>query len=270
MSESVPQAIIEAVEILRASGLVIDDWTVLGSSSRVVLALRPCHWVARVAQLDALTRLARELAVAAHVASVGGPVAPPAASPGPYLGATVAVTLWQPLTALGQLTEAAVGNAYVELRRSLDSFAGALPDFREEIRAASRQAAEASLPGVSQADAVFLRDTLASSESLLSPFSWNSVALHGDAHSGNVINTTDGPRWFDFESACAGPVEWDLSALSECPSGIEHNRDLLRTLVTLRRAAVVLWCAMKPNPSAAESEAFSHHLAALRAGTMEM
>jgi Ser/Thr protein kinase RdoA (MazF antagonist) len=264
MSESVPHTIIEAVEVLRDSGLKIDAWTVLGSSSRVVVALRPCNLIARVAHLDALTRLTRELAVAAHVASIGGPVAPSAARPGPYQGATIAITLWQPVSALAQLTEAAVGNAYAELRRSLDSFAGTLPDFREEILAASRQAAEASLPGVSQADAALLRATLASSASVLSPFSWKSVALHGDAHSGNVISTADGPRWFDFESACAGPVEWDLSALGECPTGIEHDRDLLKTLVTLRRAAVVLWCAMKPNPSAAESEAISHHLEALR------
>jgi Ser/Thr protein kinase RdoA (MazF antagonist) len=171
------------------------------------------------------------------------------------------------VTPLAQLTEAAVGNAYAELRRSLNSFAGALPDFREEILAASRQAAESNLPGVSHADAALLRATLASSPSVLSPFSWKSVALHGDPHSGNVVNTAEGPRWFDFESACAGPVEWDLSALGECPTGIEHDRDLLRTLATLRRAAVVLWCAMKPNPSAAESEAILRHLEAVRVGT---
>ncbi|HTA90259.1 MAG TPA: phosphotransferase [Polyangiaceae bacterium] len=199
------------------------------------------------------------------VASRGGPVAPPAASSGPYRGATIAVTLWEPVTPLAQLTEAAVGKTYSELRRSLDSFAGTLPDFREEMRAASRLAAESDLPGVSPADAELVRATLVSSLSVLSTFSWNSVALHGDPHSGNVVNTVEGPRWLDFESACMGPVEWDLSALQQCPTDIESEPALLRTLIALRRAAVVLWCAMKPHPSAAESEAISRHLDALRA-----
>ncbi len=265
LSEWVAQAIVEAVEVLRAKGLRIDEWTLLGSSSRVVLELRPCQLIARVARLDALARLTVELAVAAHVASRGGPVAPPAASPGPYRGATIAITLWQPVTALAQLPEAAVGKAYSELRRSLDSFAGTLPDFRDEMRAASRLAAQSNLPGVSPADAALVRATLVSSLSALSTFSWKSVALHGDPHAGNVINTAEGPRWLDFESACMGPVEWDLSALQQCPTDIESDRALLRTLITLRGAAVVLWCAMKPNPSLAESEAISHHLDALHA-----
>jgi aminoglycoside phosphotransferase (APT) family kinase protein len=36
-----------------------------------------------------------------------------------------------------------------------------------------------------------------------------SVALHGDAHPGNLITTTAGCQLADWELACVGPGEWD-------------------------------------------------------------
>ena len=38
-------------------------------------------------------------------------------------------------------------------------------------------------------------------------------ALHGDAHLFNCIPTAAGPVWHDLETACRGPVEYDLAAL---------------------------------------------------------
>lgn len=38
--------------------------------------------------------------------------------------------------------------------------------------------------------------------------------VHGDAHTGNVIVGTDGPVLCDFDSACVGPPEWDLTPLA--------------------------------------------------------
>jgi len=62
-------------------------------------------------------------------------------------------------------------------------------------------------------------------------------ALHGDAH---LANCLPGPLWHDFETACRGPRELDLAALSlsarvrdDDPSRIaleaygDHNADLL-------------------------------------------
>ena len=37
------------------------------------------------------------------------------------------------------------------------------------------------------------------------------IALHGDAHLGNVFITDAGPVWSDFEAVCRGPLEWDLA-----------------------------------------------------------
>lgn len=46
---------------------------------------------------------------------------------------------------------------------------------------------------------------------------WPRRPLHGDAHTGNVLNTKAGPRWLDFEDVCSGPVEWDLASQTITP-----------------------------------------------------
>ena len=35
--------------------------------------------------------------------------------------------------------------------------------------------------------------------------------MHGDAHLANVLRTSSGPVWTDFENACLGPRELDLA-----------------------------------------------------------
>lgn len=35
--------------------------------------------------------------------------------------------------------------------------------------------------------------------------------LHADAHKKNLLKTSNGLVWTDFEDACFGPIEWDLA-----------------------------------------------------------
>jgi streptomycin 6-kinase len=46
---------------------------------------------------------------------------------------------------------------------------------------------------------------------------WPRCPLHGDAHTGNILSTPDGPVWMDFEDVCVGPVEWDLASRTLTP-----------------------------------------------------
>jgi thiamine kinase-like enzyme len=56
-----------------------------------------------------------------------------------------------------------------------------------------------------------LRNRLDSSTKALAAFS--SQPLHGDAHPGNLLNTTIGLLCTDWEDTFLGPVEWDLASI---------------------------------------------------------
>ena len=266
MSDFDASTIAEALEVLATNGVEADAWTVLSSSNRLVLELRPCGLIAKVVQVERYEELAREVAVAKHVVACKGPAAAPAASShGPYRGSRLAVSVWHPVAVLGELSEPDAWGAYLELRRCLDSFAGDLPDFRQAIAGARGLVEESELRGLGDGDAAFLRGIFDSNLSALSAFPRSHRVLHGDPHAANVVLTAEGPRWLEFESACAGPLEWDLSALQSCAPNVPHDSGLLRVLVSLRRACVVAWCSAKRNPTGPELDAIAYHLDALKA-----
>ena len=67
--------------------------------------------------------------------------------------------------------------------------------------------------------------------------------LHGEPHPGNVLNTMNGPLFVDFETACRGPVEFDLAhvpdAVSDLYSSVDQQLlDMCRELVL---AMVASW-----------------------------
>lgn len=254
----------ETIALLRSAGLQIETWTILSESNRLVLDLRPCRLVAKIVPTDAHGRLARELAVSQHVVAQSGPSAQPASRSGPFRGPTIAISLWEPLVVLAVPSEPAVCLAYTELRACLDTFSQDLPDFREAVRDAALLADRVDLPGVSATDLAFVRGWFARILSRLGSFHWRARALHGDPHSGNVVLTSDGPRWLDLESVCTGPIEWDLSALPACSHMMMHDPELLAVLTILRRLCVVAWCAVKPWPTPVETDAIADHLAALK------
>jgi Ser/Thr protein kinase RdoA (MazF antagonist) len=267
MSAWVELATVEAIAALRLAGLEIAEWSVLSQTNRVVLELKPCQLIAKVVPVSVRNRLALELAVAKHVAARSGPVAlpaQPASRSGPFQTPIVAVSVWESLAILGVPPESAVCSAYTALRGGLDSFAEALPDFRDAIEEANRLLRQTDLSGMSEHDTSFLRVLFERALSRLASFEWETRVLHGDPHSGNVVLTPAGPKWLDLESVCTGPIEWDLSALPGCSASVHHDRDLLSVLVALRRACVVVWCASKANPSPTDAEAIAHHLTALK------
>lgn len=264
MTEWVDRATVETIQAVRSAGLVVEDCRILSSANRLVLALEPCNSVAKIVPVEAAGELAAELAVARHAQANAGPVARPdvRVEPQPHRLETVAFSLWERMTILGPVADSELCDAYSMLRACLDSFAGTLPDFRAGISRATLSVHQRT--ALAPNDALLVQRVLADGLSSLSSFTWASAALHGDPHSGNVVRTADGPQWLDFEAACSGPVEWDLSALHECSSAISHNGELLAALVKLRRACVVVWCASKPNPKQFEVTALEHHLGVLR------
>jgi len=120
-----------------------------------------------------------------------------------------------------------------------------LPSFRLDLEHARRALAdELGIAALAPADRVLLRGAFDDLLLDLDDRALTKRALHGEPHDGNFLITPSGLRWIDFESACQGPLEWDLAFLSEDArsafAGVNH--DLLQLLETLNSARVATWC----------------------------
>ncbi|WP_020500689.1 phosphotransferase [Sciscionella marina] len=67
--------------------------------------------------------------------------------------------------------------------------------------------------------------------------------LHGDAHSGNALVTTQGLVWTDFEDSWRGPVEWDhaVAALGAVPVGPPQRGAAVDQCSALRALHGAMW-----------------------------
>ena len=67
--------------------------------------------------------------------------------------------------------------------------------------------------------------------------------LHGEPHPGNLLFTTEGPLFIDFETCCRGPVEFDLAHAPD--DVVEHyagaDGELLRACRMLVLAMITTW-----------------------------
>ena len=91
------------------------------------------------------------------------------------------------------------------------------------------------------------------------------IPLHGDAGLHNVLMTSDGARYTDFEDACLGPREWDIGWLPEADLARFEpiNRGRLSALSDLRSLCVAVWCFAKYDLSD-KREAADYHLGYLK------
>ena len=90
--------------------------------------------------------------------------------------------------------------------------------------------------------------------------------LHGSPHDANWLQTATGPLLLDFETACHGPVEWDLAALVDeaLASFPQADRDLIGTMRRMRSACVAAKCWVAPERAPQLRDAAHLHLKLLR------
>jgi aminoglycoside phosphotransferase (APT) family kinase protein len=261
-----------AVDVGRALGLVVERPVVLKNSLNLVVRLAPTPVVARVAARTAVLRgtepLADAVALAAWLAEAGLPVARPTAlvDPGPHVGpGGWAMTLWElqhvvdrpadPIftgRSLRAIHEAAAGypgslrhvGPLAEIERLLVVAEDAKPADVDRLRAYAARVELPSLP---------------------------AQPVHGDAHLGNVMVTTRGAVWGDWEESWRGPVAWDLAAL-------DHRRRVhgeltgeigaaLRAYGAYDRGAVEAWGDVVTLWAAAWGIVFARELPRLGEGT---
>jgi hypothetical protein len=70
----------------------------------------------------------------------------------------------------------------------------------------------------------------------------------------------------DFETACRGPIEWDVAALDEAALHVfsDVNGELIALLRRIRSACVAAKCWVEPNRAPEVFEAAHVHLKLLR------
>lgn len=204
-------AVAASVACARTLGLPADNPQVIAEGFSVRVRLRPAPVVTRVVTAgrelrpDPLPWMQREVSVAEHLAASGVPIVAPWADPGPHLVDGLEVSLWQWADHNDQQVSAAdFGSMLGPLHEALATYTGDLPPLvgpLTDISTALTVSSDATLHRVA-------------AELVPLALSWPRRPLHGDAHTGNVLLTPDGPLWTDFEDVCSGPIEWDLASLT--------------------------------------------------------
>ncbi|MGL5018994.1 MAG: aminoglycoside phosphotransferase family protein, partial [Luteolibacter sp.] len=156
----------------------------------------------------------RENAVASHLASHGAPVIPlhPDLPPGPHEHLGYPLNFWQYVTVIDEVPPPEmIGRTLYQCHELLRAFPQSLPELAiltESIELLETLGQRGLFP---PATLRLLENRLQSALAVLREFP--RQPLHGDAHSGNLLNTTRGLLWTDWEDTFAGPVEWDLASI---------------------------------------------------------
>jgi hypothetical protein len=234
LADRTQRAASAALDAGRALGLDADRATVLHDVFSVVVHLAPAPVVARIPVVlpQGYTpelqraRQQRELDVVAWLDGQGVPVVPP--SPlvprAPLRHDGFPMTFWK-LADVADDHEPYSGVAIAksaELHAGLAGYRAALPflvPFNEAAPGMFDALEESELldsADIDRARAEYaaLRVVLADAGAFAARFPGVTIqAVQGDGPSHNVIRTTDGIRFSDFEDVCLGPAEWDLAML---------------------------------------------------------
>jgi aminoglycoside phosphotransferase (APT) family kinase protein len=239
-----------AIELATELGLHVDDPVLVQETNNTVVWLRPHAVIAKVGtHADSADRLILEHKVASALTAIGAPVVPPLANVQPSRDPDTGfmVTLWsrQDHDANVAIEANDVGRSLLQVHAGLAQSDVSLPSFRDGLRRAQGALWDDSrIAALATDDRVFLRTAFADLLIRLDGHAFPEQGLHGDPASGNYLMTPSGLRWIDFESACRGPLEWDLAFLSDDARAAFTDVDaqLLELLITLKSAFIATWC----------------------------
>ena len=271
-ASQVPRAVAAAIWTASALGLRVDEANVVHVSNRLTVRLLPSDTLARVA-LPTHTAAAFELDLAARLAATDSPVAPPdpRVVPGVYERDGFEITLWtyyEPQPAR-ELSPSAYADGLSRLHAGMQHVDVTTPHFADRVRDAHQLVGSRDrTPDLGDADRDLLVHTFTQVMPAITRQGAAEQLLHGEPHPGNVLNTENGPLFIDLETACRGPVEFDLAhvppAVSECYAGID--RALLEECRILVIAMVAAWRFDPDDQFPNGRQAALELLAALRAG----
>ncbi len=276
-----------ATETAIAHGITPDRCDILQNGSTLVLRLTETL-VARVVQdlegpRQGTDWFARENAIAEHLTQHGAPVIPlhPDLPAGPHEHLGYPLNFWQYVTAIEAVPQPAdIGRTLHQCHDVLRTFSPRLP----RLGIITESLAILQERELFDTDTrKVLRDHLVTSIQTLNAFPHQP--LHGDAHLGNLMNTTQGLLWTDWEDTFLGPVEWDVASiiwnaliLDEDHGRAKHilnayvaaggniDAQALHQCLIARAAVVTVWYPiLYPNPDADRQSKLQRRLNWLRA-----
>ena len=260
-------------------GLGVQRAVVLADWNNTIVRLTPARMVAKVGTShfrDArLESLEREVAVATHLAARGAPVVPPTRDvpPGPHQCQQLSLTLWEYVEPAPKVAPDPkdLAAAIAVVHRALGDFGGSLPLFTVELDDASRLLEPQRSPALARVDRRFLTSVISQLRAALPTRGAGWRPLHGSPHGANWLVSRHGPLLLDFETACRGPIEWDLAALSDdvldCLPGVDG--ELIVAMRRMRSACVAAKCWVAPERAPEIREAAHVHLRLLRGQPIE-
>jgi aminoglycoside phosphotransferase (APT) family kinase protein len=275
--EQARRAVTAAIAVVESFDLDVDETTVLNDSNRLVVRLLPCDVVARIVPVGyrvfaSAIGAEREVQLLRRLGSVEGPIAvlEPRVPPHVFVrdGFEVELlTCYVPVTTrrlpAGEYAHALSG-LHVAMRQ-IDLVAPHFTDRVADVEAWVARRDET--PDLDDDDRARLLQTLGGLRQSVLDRRAPEQLLHGEPHPWNVLDTTTGPRFVDFENCVLGPVEWDLgwvpTAVGERYPGAD--RDLVvdcRGLV-LALVAAHCWRPADERPGEGSRAAF---MDAVRAG----
>ena len=237
----VARAVGAAEWVAASAGLDVGDVVVLHNSNKLALRLTAGDVMARVAPLgQEVAEL--EVEIAQRLAATEAPVAQ-LLEPRVYERDGFAVTLWKYYEpAAPQVSAADYANALERLHAGMREIDVQVPRFTVRIAEAEAIIAdEQRSPELPGADRAFLSHRLGSLRQAIEDRSAPEQLLHGEPHPGNLLNTSNGPLFIDFETCCRGPVEFDLA---DVPAAVcEHYPDIDHELLDDCRQLVLAMVA---------------------------
>jgi thiamine kinase-like enzyme len=226
---------------------------------------------ARENQGVARDRMEREIELCRFLSEHDAPVTRPShqPEPGPYEMEDWLLSYWNKEDEIHENSEnrniLKIGEALSNCHQAMVNYPGSLPDFREKLKSCFNllqiELVHGPLP---VQDFEFLHRTYVLLEGRLNGIRYREQPLHGDCHLGNVIKTPRGYLWTDFETACRGPLEWDLAFLPEGIIPVAVDAELQYLLKNFCSWCTAVWSWAAYDRSEEKRIAAHHHLQQLK------
>ncbi len=247
-ASDVPRAVAAALASASALGLTANDAIVLNDSNRLVLRLLPCDSLARVAHVAHQEGAAFEVALARQLAQTESPVATldPRVAPQISVRDGFVVTLWTYYESVPpqEVAPAEYAHALARLHAGMRQIEIATPHFTDRVAEAQQLVASRDhTPELADADRALLSTTLRRLRRSVVEWGGAEQLLHGEPHPGNLLRTRHGLLFADLETACRGPVEFDIAHAPEAVSTHYPDADqqLVQQCRVLMLAMIVTW-----------------------------